>query len=315
MRLFTTTVVLLIAVAPVTGAAWTRQGHMMTAQIAYEQLLLVAPDVIDAASTLLDSHPDRGAFEVAAGRTVGRERARRLFLECSRWPDDARKTAYDHPTWHASALPIIDVKLPPPVAPAADVPAFEALQAFDLNFRTLRDPIASPADRAVALCWVMHLAGDIHQPLHAAQLFSSRFPQGDLLGSNQFVTDPKAGKIVSLHWYWDDSANSSDDQGEIARKATQWMERFPRVTLPELRTPARAADFGLWATQESYPLAMQYVYGLANQAFGTTSTEAPSMTQEHARKIEDVAQRRVVVAGYRIADLLQDAFRMNKEQP
>ena len=308
MRTLTTMAALLIASAPVCCEGWTRQGHMLTAQIAYDQLLTVAPDIIDAASVLLDSHPDRGPFEVAAGRATGRERARRLILECARWPDDARKTVYDHPMWHASALPIVATGSPPPVTPAADVAAFEAVQAFDLNFRTFRDPNASAADRAVALCWVMHLAGDIHQPLHTAQLFSSRFPRGDLLGSSQFVNDPRAGKIVSLHWYWDDSANSSDDQVEIARKATEWVKRFPRSALPELRSPAHAVDFEMWARRESYPLAVQYVYGLEDQAFGTTATEAPSMTAANARKIDGVAQRRVVVAGFRIADLLREAF-------
>ena len=33
--------------------------------------------------------------------------------------------------------------------------------------------------RAIALAWLFHLVGDIHQPLHTAQLFTVDYPDGD----------------------------------------------------------------------------------------------------------------------------------------
>ena len=36
-----------------------------------------------------------------------------------------------------------------------------------------------PEERAVAMCWVFHLIGDAHQPLHVTQLYSTQFPKGD----------------------------------------------------------------------------------------------------------------------------------------
>jgi hypothetical protein len=33
--------------------------------------------------------------------------------------------------------------------------------------------------RAVALAWLFHLVGDIHQPLHTTELFSVEYPNGD----------------------------------------------------------------------------------------------------------------------------------------
>lgn len=35
------------------------------------------------------------------------------------------------------------------------------------------------ARKAIALAWLFHLVGDIHQPLHTAQLFMADYPQGD----------------------------------------------------------------------------------------------------------------------------------------
>jgi hypothetical protein len=36
--------------------------------------------------------------------------------------------------------------------------------------------------RTIALAWLFHLVGDIHQPLHTAQLFTADYPQGDKAG-------------------------------------------------------------------------------------------------------------------------------------
>lgn len=33
--------------------------------------------------------------------------------------------------------------------------------------------------RAIALAWLFHLLGDIQQPLHAVQIFTADYPQGD----------------------------------------------------------------------------------------------------------------------------------------
>ena len=33
--------------------------------------------------------------------------------------------------------------------------------------------------KAIALAWLFHLVGDVHQPLHTAQLFTIDYPNGD----------------------------------------------------------------------------------------------------------------------------------------
>jgi hypothetical protein len=279
---------------------------MVTAEIAYDQLLSSAPEIIDAAAALLDEHPDRGAFEVAGSRATGRDHARRALLECARWPDDARKTAYDHAYWHVTAWPVVSSESPPASPPDLNTPAFEAIPAFDLNFKTLKDKAASIPERAVALCWVMHLAGDVHQPLHTAQLFSARAPNGDRMGLDEYVQDA-TGKPVTLHWYWDDSVNQSNDDQEIVRRARELQDRFPRGSLTELQTPTHAGDFGRWARQESYPLAVKYVYG-PGLSYGSTAAEARAVPEDQAKQVASVAQRRATIAGYRIADLLRDAL-------
>jgi S1/P1 Nuclease len=40
-----------------------------------------------------------------------------------------------------------------------------------------------PEPKAIALAWLFHLVGDIHQPLHTAQLFTFEYPKGDRGGN------------------------------------------------------------------------------------------------------------------------------------
>src|SRR5205823_4340914 len=49
-------------------------------------------------------------------------------------------------------------------------------------------------ERAIALAWILHLVGDLHQPLHNAALFSNHFdgPSGDR-GGNWILIGPAPG--------------------------------------------------------------------------------------------------------------------------
>ena len=43
---------------------------------------------------------------------------------------------------------------------------------------------------------MLHVIGDLHQPLHVAEFFSTDFPQGDALGVKRFVKDPLTGEPI-----------------------------------------------------------------------------------------------------------------------
>ena len=146
---------------------------MLTAAIAFDDLNVRDAAAIDTIAEIITHHPDRGPFVVAVDRATGQERALRLMMECARWPDDARGTLFDHPTWHYADRPIATEG-----AHAPDATSGQAIEALQLNFLEASDPKAPASDRAQALCWVMHLTGDIHQPLHTASIYSKTYPQG-----------------------------------------------------------------------------------------------------------------------------------------
>src|SRR3546814_3751066 len=115
----------------------------------------------------MGSHPEPGPFQVAAGRSMGDERTLRIFLEIARWADDIRGSEYDHPTWHYLFRPVIDANDPSSKG-APYVTSGNAPEALALSIAMARNPRASSAERAVAYCWIFHLVGDIHPPMHAA---------------------------------------------------------------------------------------------------------------------------------------------------
>lgn len=292
----------LAAVQP--AGAWTRPGHMVTAAIAYDEIARLRPDLLAPLETMLDAHPDRGPFQVAVDRTVGAERARRMFLQCARWPDDVRLTGHDHPTWHAVLWPVVAADAPAEtrarLARRGEAPSGQALEALALHYRVLADPRAEPGARAQALCWVLHVAGDIHQPLHTAELFSAAYPAGDMGGGRQFVRDPLSGEAISLHWLWDDSVSRSGLAIDADRKARDLQATHPRASLAALG-PFSPDRFAAWAREESYPLAVATAYG-AGVPTSPVAPTAPALTEAQWRQVRRDAETRVALAGYRMAD-------------
>jgi len=293
------------AAAASPAAAWTRPGHMVTAAIAYDEIARQRPDLLPVLETLLDAHPDRGPFQVAVDRTMGVERARRMFLEAARWPDDVRQTPHDHPTWHAALWPVIAPDAPAGararLARRGERPSGEALEALALNRATLADPRASAAARAEALCWLLHVTGDIHQPLHTAERFSAAWPEGDGGGGRPQVRDPLGGEPIALHWLWDDSVSRSGVAADADRRAREIVARHPRASLPELK--AGAVDFATWAKGESYPLAVSFAYG-AEPPTSADPASAPAVPEAYWRELRGHAERRVALAGYRMAEVV-----------
>jgi hypothetical protein len=288
-----------------TALAWSRPGHMVSAAIAYEELNEQDRRVIERIVALAEKHPDRGAFEVATGRAQGEERGRRLFLELARWPDDARGSIHDHPTWHYWSRPFVDKSSPPAQVPKDEAQG-SAYEAFALNLSVASDARASAGERAVALAWIFHLVGDMHQPLHSVSQVSKRFPEGDRGGSQQFVLDPLDRQPVTLHWFWDDSV-SRDSEPELAfKRADDLMSRVPRTRF-KLQPFKSAAEFSEWA-KESYQLGTTVAYGPDLQASDSANT-APEQSKRYLDESLEVAEQRLTLAGYRLSEVLRWVFR------
>lgn len=302
MRIFLAAIAVTLALQT-PAQAWTRPGHVVSAAIAYDVLAARNPRALAKLTALAAQHPDRGPFEVAVGRETGEARSRRLFLELARWPDDVRGGPHDHATWHYALTPVVDPRDPPPAAPPAGISG-AGLEAYALNIKVAGDVRATPAERATALAWIFHVTGDLHQPLHTAQLFSGRYPQGDKGGALEYVRDPQTREPIALHWFWDDSVNRSGEWAAADARARELMAKLPRSAFPELAAgPARPDQVAAWA-RESYALALPLAYradmnGVADPA------QAPDLPAAYQRDVVAAAERRLTLAGYRLADIAE----------
>jgi hypothetical protein len=295
----------LLALAPGAAPAWNRPGHMVSAAIAYQVLKADDPQTIRKAA-LLREHPyyERSWARRLEG-VAPEDRDLVLFMEAARWPDDARNDEkFHHGEWHYVNLPFKPEGQPDRVRPAGPDPT-NILWAFPRQLSAVKDDSAPAADRAVALAWVFHLVGDVHQPLHAATLFTTDFPEGDRGATRFYIRAREDKQVINLHQLWDDLVFGSNNPREVKNRATELRLRpeFARDRLKELAEPA----FDKWAA-ESFRLGKEVAYLNGELAGSPDRGDAPVLPAGYTKKAQAVAERRVVLAGYRLAELLKKSF-------
>jgi hypothetical protein len=154
-----------------TALAWGPEGHAIVADIAQSHLTPAA------------------AAQVT--RLLALEGHTRLD-EVSSWADEVRLYRRDTGPWHYVDIPLLALAYDADRDCSEGACVVVKLVAFQT---TLANPKASPQDRLEALKWVVHLVGDIHQPLHAED------HDGDKGGNDVRLT--YFGKRTNLHALWD----------------------------------------------------------------------------------------------------------------
>src|SRR4051812_17594104 len=173
---------------PTPALAWGKTGHRVVAAIADTQL-----------SGLARAH----IREILGGGES--------LDEAANWPDEMRSARGDF--WQKTATPWHYVTLNGIVYDHAPAEG-DALEALTHFTAVLRDPNASVADKQLALRFIVHLVGDLHQPLHVGKCC-------DKGGNDVKVT--WFGKPTNLHAVWD-SAIVDDEQLSFTELATK-LER------------------------------------------------------------------------------------------
>jgi hypothetical protein len=304
--------------------AWNDTGHRLAALIAYDRL---TPDRRTQLINLLHHHPRfEEDFTKRTPRNLqGDDRARWLFSQAAVWPDLARDyrnldgrlyTRFHRGPWHyvnkpvfldAAARQALAAKLPPIREEPVDGRAAERmniLQAINHNVSLLNDPAKPEPDRAVALCWVLHLVGDLHQPLHAAGLYSaSRF--SDLDGDRGGNEIPVAGVegARNLHALWDNLPGDSFHLPWLTNEAAALAKQ---VDPNKLNEKSRRA----WM-EESYSLARSAAYTeevLKIVREGESRPEqqlrAVVLSEPYLKTATATARERLALAGARLAIIL-----------
>jgi hypothetical protein len=145
------------------------------------------------------------------------------------------------------------------------------------------------------LVWLLHLVGDVHQPLHCATRVSATAPQGDDGGNKALVVCDGCQTAQRLHALWDDLPGTAKS---VKLALTPVIAAATKLPTPD-PTLAAKSDEKAWVA-ESFQAAQAVVYQPPILAGNGPFTLTPAYT-DAART---VAQERVALAAARLANLL-----------
>lgn len=298
--------------------AWNSLGHKVVAEIAWQQL---APEQRQSIVETLRRHPRFDKDFAAKMEDEATDKATQdhwIFQHAATWPDVIRgNKENDRPSWHYIDLPqfledsdrgAFAGKLP--VNISTDYPTntprdeFNVVQAIQHCKAALRSK-AGPDVKAVAYCWLFHLVGDIHQPLHSTAIFSvSHFPKGDR-GGNDIPL--KRGK--NLHSLWDNLLGRDYYMRNVDKAVAELSDKQRFGDLWE--SAAMETDPREWAT-ESHALCESVVYddtilNAARNAPPGAKLDAIELPEAYFPIAGEQARKRIVAAGLRLAATLKQS--------
>jgi hypothetical protein len=298
--------------------AWNDKGHMMVAFLAYQQLNQATRARV---AVLLELNPQFNSWKqmIPAG-TPTADRPALIFAIAATWPDfikghgnfkddgthdgnrpdgpssslnDGYSDKLRHKYWHFVDEPFTRDGTPLPALPEPNVESRIHL------FRTVLSTPGMAQDdplKSYDLVWLLHLIGDVHQPLHAAARVRAAQPEGDDGGNLVTVcAKPPCGgsgpTVTRLHSFWDGLFGQERDVASAVAAAAQIQ--------PAPAAKAAILDEHQWVI-ESFDLAQGEVYRPpVGPAAGPFSLNATYRNGARA-----LARKQVALAAARLANVL-----------
>ena len=297
--------------------AWDDFGHMEVAAAAFKKLHATTKQNV---ARLLKMNPRYTNWIVGARRG---DEDRMAFMRAATWADSikidprykddtpAAPTAGQnvgygdllrHGYWHFVAQPFSPDRTALVPAPAPNVATQIAA------FRTALAAAGTGDDvKSYDLVWLLHLVGDVHQPLHCVSRYDAGDVQGDrggnlvrIMGNTPppVCDDPRYcpfGPPNELHALYDDIAGAGYAVGPVEEAAARLPEADAKL--------AAVSDEKVWI-QEGFDLAQSSVYvlpiGVGPGPF--------SITPAYQKAAADLGRRRIALAAARLANLLNTAL-------
>lgn len=297
---------------------WGKLGHMAVAFVAYQKLNQTTRDRID---TLLKINKEYDVWVSEMPKEATDDDKKMMaFMIAATWPDrlrskklhpeiedDAkrphtleersRNTGYDdvfmHKEWH-----FIDKPFSPDKTPLENPPDLNAKTRIEL-FRTVlasNDP--DDDKKSYDLVWLLHLVGDVHQPLHCTSRFTKLKSQkhGDR-GGNLVTICASAKCDTPLHTFWDEALGNSPK----VTAAIKVGNRLPKANAQA----AQNLDADKWV-DDSFKDAKKTAY--MNPPIAVSAKGLP-ITQKYRDAVGSMCEKRVALAGARLANILNNELK------
>jgi hypothetical protein len=316
--------------------AWNDAGHMLIARIAWLRMTAAERAKV---SDVLKKHPhyesyltDKCPADVAHDEWA--------FLRAATWSDYIRPPKTMEPEkvatherhkfhrgpWHYVNFPYragqLETALPRDPLPN-ETNILDQIETSQKVVQKLlkSDPgaaagISHEANRAVRVCWLFHLIGDLHQPLHAVALVDEKlFPDGhheDQGGNLLAIRADARAKPQRLHGYWDGILGYDSRFSSVCDFA-DLLSRDPTLAPDKLEELASHKQPRDWAA-ESYAAAKSHVYLEGKlprvlwadvDAKKVDADAVPTVSTFDGANSRTLARRRMVLAGDRLAETLK----------
>jgi len=263
---------------PLSAHAWGNTGHKLVARVAEAYLTPAARAQI---TSLLSGDP---AGKTLPGVAVWADKIKEA-------PRDGLKNTRQ---WHFVDIPRKETNYDA----ARDCKASDegdcVIQAIDRERTVLADTHASASDRRDALKFIVHLVGDLHQPLHCSN-------DNDRGGNDEPCSFN--GLVTNLHSVWDtdiiNAAALADHLTDIA-----YAKRLVK-SLPADVSTIQSGSTTDWAL-EAHRLADTNAYDIPP---ATGSPKLHRLKHAYLTKNRPVVEAQLAKAGARLAGILNAALK------
>lgn len=330
--------IVLTSICP--ALAWNDAGHLIIARIAWGRL---NDSQREKVVKLLRQHPHRDEL-LLKNRPDDATEAEWMFIRAAIWSDHIRPPRnlpkdeiathsihkFHRSPWHYVNYPYRagqkESALPSHPIQGEGSHSTNILDQLDLSMKVLLDEsshdpgrvegLTDAQNRAVRLCWLFHLIGDLHQPLHTVTLVDEqKFPTGahsDLGGNLIGIRSHIGAPPYKLHAFWDDRLGTDSHFPTVCALA-EVLSRDPHLMPDNLPEFAQHRDFKAWAA-ESYQAAKTTVYRDGHLQFALwddydqrriTADDVPILPVGAEAKANTLARHCIALAGYRLAEKLK----------
>ena len=313
-RIFRRSILLtfLMAAAVLPAMSWDDVGHKITAYIAWQRMSLAARANVIKILRAAPEDSQLATFYMSYGAEPEETRKREYFMLVATWADIVRDRAfaaryrkYNKSTWHYADTFWKQVDGKAEILTGFEEGGEAVMRLFESE-KTMRDPKSSDSEKAIAIAWIMHLGGDIHQPLHTSARVTDLEPKGDQ-GGNLFLLTPQGTKRedqLNLHWYWDSiTARNIPLKGETCERdyiepiAKGIMKKHPYT---KEQSRLNLGKYDEWQ-KESFKFNPTDVFPV-----NLKRNEMPS--EKYKKNAFMIAEEQFALAGYRLGETLNNIF-------
>jgi len=235
------------------------------------------------------------------------------IVSSAHWADDIKREhdAYAFSSWHFIDYAFSDgVQCPKDIDLQGD---HNILWGLKKQRAALASKTASVWQKAFAIRFLIHLVGDLHQPLHCIGRCSVTHPKGDQ-GGNRFPLAVPA--YSNLHKFWDSMGGQYETSLEALCPYGKWEEcnqnEGKRVAAVQaeagrmmgLNPPSSLVDFDEDSTQGFEAWALESYAVARSGVVYENITENGAPTAFYTQRTQRITRERCVLGGYRLAVVL-----------